>query len=221
VYRQPVNKSAFESFGSINDLEKGVDLTLFEKESLQDGHSRYWVSPIIRDKEFNKISSDQKIKMHEIAFKWYDQYLSKMKSPDYQLVFEAKYHSYYSNNFLGASKYAVIFGNNLTSLLLYKDSVNLLQKIADNLSDEVIIKAINKKDDNVTTLFNNMGSAWNRLGDYNKALEFYNKALDIDLEIFGNKHPYVIEGYRNLAHCYKTIGDDKKGKEYLDKLKKS
>ncbi|MCH7928709.1 MAG: CHAT domain-containing protein [Candidatus Dadabacteria bacterium] len=217
VYRQPVNKSAFESFGSINDLEKGVDLTLFEKESLQDGHSRYWVSPIIRDKEFNKISSDQKIKIHEIAFKWYDQYLSKMKSPDYQLVFEAKYHSYYSNNFLGASKYAVIFGNNLTNLLLYKDSVNLLQKIADNLTDEVIIKAINKKDDNVTSLFNNIGLAWNSLGDSKKALEFFNKALDIDLEIFGDKHPNVSTTYNNIGLAWNNLGDSKKAIEFYNK----
>ncbi len=50
VYRQPLPCSAFAVLGDAADqLEVGVDLTLFEKEQLAGREPVYWVTPVIRD----------------------------------------------------------------------------------------------------------------------------------------------------------------------------
>ncbi|MFM8485836.1 MAG: tetratricopeptide repeat protein, partial [Bacteroidota bacterium] len=46
-------------------------------------------------------------------------------------------------------------------------------------------------DEMVSTLLNNLGSAWVRKGECDKAIDYYEKALQIYLNAFGGQHPEV------------------------------
>ena len=58
VFRRPVESEAFENFGDPSFLEKGVDLTLFEKEQVPGQKPIYWVMPVIRQRQWDKLSEE-------------------------------------------------------------------------------------------------------------------------------------------------------------------
>ncbi len=69
----------------------------------------------------------------------------------------------------------------------------------------------------VAIRYNNLGSAWQDLGDAEKAIEHYNKALEIDLKVFGDKHPDTAIDYNNLGAAWQDLGDAEKAIEHFNK----
>ena len=89
--------------------------------------------------------------------------------------------------------------------MLYKDKRDLLQGIYGRITDEIIREAVKEKDGNIAKLINNLGYVMSNLGDAKKAIEYYSKALEIDLAVFGNKHPKVATYYNNLGAAWSIL----------------
>ncbi|MBM2834612.1 MAG: hypothetical protein HW406_1773, partial [Candidatus Brocadiaceae bacterium] len=65
--------------------------------------------------------------------------------------------------------------------------------------------------------FNIYGLILDTLGNVKEAVEYFNKALDIDLKLYGEKHPNVAREYHNLGSAWDTLGNAKKAIEYFNK----
>ena len=217
IFRKPVGQSAFETFGNQELLEKGVNLTLIERDQTRQQHPTYWVAPIIRESQQEKLSDTEKSDMHLLAYAWYDEKISKDEQPNYESIEEAVYHALESENVRGACKHVVPLGEYFDELLLYQEGLLSRQQIADKITDEIIEDAIKAEDDNVPVFLNNLGSAWSNLGDNQKAIEFYTKALDIDLAVYGDQHPDVAIDYNNLGSAWSELGDNQKAIEFYTK----
>jgi GTPase SAR1 family protein len=189
VFRQPVESSAYELFGTREYLDKGVGLTLFERENVPGHEPLFWVTPVIRDSQWDMLSQEEKKDMHRIAFQWYDATIGKSQTPDYRYREEAVYHALESSNIRGACKHAIVLGKYLSDLLLYKDTRDLLQNIYERITDEIIREAVKEKDGTIATLINNLGYVMSDLGDAKKAIEYITKALEIFKAIYGVDHP--------------------------------
>ena len=145
VFRQPVESSAYELFGTREYLDKGVGLTLFERENVQGHEPLFWVTPVIRDSQWDMLSQEEKKNMHRIAYQWYDTTIEKSQTSDYRYLKEAVDHALESNNIRGACRHAIVLGKYLGDLLLYKDKRDLLQKIYERITDEIIREAVERK----------------------------------------------------------------------------
>jgi len=216
VYRQPVNAGAFITFGEKEMLDKGVTLTLMEKEEVGEGPV-YWVNPVIRESMWNNLTREEQKETHRVAYKWYDTIIDEAQKRNYRNLEEAVYHALGNENIRGACKHAVPLGNYLKKMLLYRESAQSMEAIAEKISQAVIKETIENKDDNVPRLLNNLGLAWADLGDNKKAIEYYSGALKIDLAVFGDKHPNVAINYNNLGSAWAALGDNKKAIEYFSK----
>ncbi len=222
VFRQPVDVSAFSYIRHGDDntlgfLEKGVDLTLFEKEHPMGHDAVYWVMPVIREKEWGNLECGEQKKIHGAAYEWYDRKIGENGERKYVYMEEAVYHGLESGNVRGACGHAVVLGNYMSELLLYREKAQLQQGVADRITDEVVAEATEEKDGNVAVLLNNLGYVYWQLGDNRKATEYYEKALAIDINVFGDNHSNVAIRYNNLGEAYRALGDAYKATEYFEK----
>ena len=217
VFRQPVDQTAFEGIGTVDSLSKGVDLTLLEKEEVSGHKPVFWVNPVIRERQWAKLSWSAQRQMHQIAMDWYDKQISAIDSPDYEYLQEVVYHALASDNVRIACRHSVTLGQHLERLLLYKDKQQVQQTVADRITEHVIEEAISQKDENISGLLNNLGFTYSDLGDAKKAIEYFEKALDIFTKVYGEVHPYVAITNNNLGEAYRALGDAKKAVEYSEK----
>jgi tetratricopeptide (TPR) repeat protein len=214
VYRQPVEAPAYAALGDATQLERGVDLTLFEKEQAGGQQPVYWVMPVIREQQLGKLSAEAQKGLHKKAFSWYERQLEASEKPDYELLQEAVYHGLFCGQVRSACNYAIDLGEYLENLLLYQDKAVLQQAVADHITGSVLAEAEEEKDQNVSTLLNNLGSTYSDLGDEKKAIDYYQQALKIDLNVFGDNHPTVAIRYNNLGEAYRVLGDAKQAIDY-------
>ncbi|MCP4349761.1 MAG: tetratricopeptide repeat protein [Desulfobacterales bacterium] len=222
VFRQPVDVSAFSYIrkgdeNSLGFLEKGVDLTLFEKEHPMGHDAVYWVMPVIREKEWGNLECGEQKKIHGAAYEWYDRKIGENGERKYVYMEEAVYHGLEAGNVRGACGHAVDLGNYMSELLLYRERAQLQQGVADRITDEVVAEATEEKDENVAALLNELGYVYWQLGDYRKAREYYEKALAIDINVFGDNHPNIAIDYNNLGAAYHDLGEARKATEYYEK----
>ena len=214
VYRLPVEASAFETFGDKTLLGKGVDITLFEKEAAGQ-EKLYWVMPVIRRQMWEKLQKKEQKKAHKTALKWYDAYLEDNRSIPFHT--EALFHALEINENDSAAKHVVPIGNELNRLLYYREQKGLLEGIISRVKTQIIAQAKKNKKQSISLLLNQYASLLHDLGDAKKAVEYYEQALEIDLAVFGDKHPNVATCYNNLGSAYRALGDDQKAVEYFER----
>jgi tetratricopeptide (TPR) repeat protein len=214
VYRLPVLADAFEKFGGKKLLEKGVDLTLFEKEAVSAEEERYWVMPVIRQQMWQQLDSEQQKKAHKTALTWYDQFLEANDIIPYHN--EALYHALAVNEIDLAAKHVIPIGNELNRLLYYQEQKEILEGVRSRLTKKLISEAKKNKKQSISGLLNQYANLLINLGDAKKAVEYLEQALEIDLAVFGDKHPNVATRYNNLGMAYQDLGDAKKAVEYLE-----
>jgi tetratricopeptide (TPR) repeat protein len=129
---------------------------------------------------------------------WYDHEISTSDSPDHEYLQEVVYHALASDNIRIAGRHSITLGQYLENLLLYKDKQQVQQAVADRITKHVIEEAIFQKDENISVLLNNLGSAYHELGDANKAIEYYEKSLEVFTTIYGKDHPSTKTVNKNL-----------------------
>ncbi|MBF0564573.1 MAG: hypothetical protein HQK89_04965 [Nitrospirae bacterium] len=145
---------AFKDFGGGKHLERGVALTLLEQEMMGDGKSFYWVTPVIRDRQWDKLEADEKRQAHGIAFGWFDEEIEGSKGLEPRLLEEAVYHGLESENVRRACKYAVDLGIYLDKLVRYRDRLSIQEMVADKVTEDLFNEAIAEKDEYVAHLLN-------------------------------------------------------------------
>ena len=64
---------------------------------------------------------------------------------------------------------------------------------------------------------NNFGYLLETLCEHSKAIEYYSKALEIDLKVYGDKHPIVANRYNNLGVAWQSLGKYRKAIDYFTK----
>ncbi len=217
VFRRPVAQRAFEPIGEADLLERGVGLTLFEREQVQGREDKYWVNPVIRENQWGKLSLLDQKRQHRAALDWYGQVISSSDSPDYDHLGEAVYHALASDNVSAACRHSVPLGRYLEQLLLYEETKRLQEMVSDRITDRVVEEAISSKDEYIAMLLNNLGSITATLGEAKKAIEYYEKALDIVTEVYGEQHSYVAKTNNNLGAAYNALGEADKAIEYFEK----
>ncbi|MBF0533564.1 MAG: AAA family ATPase [Nitrospirae bacterium] len=216
VFRTPVGENAFTTYGDKTLLEKAVTMTFMEKEQIGQNDSYYWVTPVLRDMMWDKLDDAEKLKIHDLAYNWYDGEVEKSKEndtkPDPKYLEEALYHATKTDNIFGACKHAVSLGNHMKDLLIYRETASMQKEIAEKIDDAVIEKAIESKDSNVAVLLNDYGFILDDLGEYEKAKEYYEKALNIYSMFFDESHPSVKNTRDNLALTLEALENAKQGK---------
>ncbi|MBF0464677.1 MAG: tetratricopeptide repeat protein [Nitrospirae bacterium] len=221
VFRTPVGEDAFVTYGDNALLEKGVTLTLMEKEQNAQNKSYYWVTPVIRDMMWAKLTDTEKFQMHNTAYGWYDGEVKKSEQndikPDPKYLEEALYHAIKTDNIFSACKHAVLLGKHMRDLLLFRETRSMQNEIADKIDDTVIKRAIEAKDGNVANLLNEYGFILVELGESEKAIKYYDKALSIDLDVYGESHPNVASMYNNLGLAWCNLKKYEKAIEYCEK----
>ncbi|MBV6341500.1 tetratricopeptide repeat protein [Candidatus Magnetobacterium casense] len=206
VYRWPVDKTAFDSFGGGKFLDTGVGLTLVEREDLSRGEFVYWVTPVIRESMWLELKTyEEQFAMHEHAYQWYDGWISKADEPNYKHLEEAVSHALAVDNIRGACKHADVLGNYFEQMVLYRQGLAIMEKVAARVSDAVIDEAKEKKDISVDNFFNTYAVLLWNLGDTKQAIMFYEKALAIRLVVYGEKHPNVATSYNNIGTAYRIL----------------
>ncbi len=217
VYRIPLPATAFASFGNEALLQTGVAATLLEEETVLNADPVYWVCPVIRNDQFEKCSDREQVDSHEKAFVWYDEYVKGGAGADYTLLEEAVFHGLACGKVREVCGHAVDLGQYYDRMVLYREKLSVLQKVAARITDDIIAEAVEEKDRNPAVVFNNLGAVYDTLGDSQKAIESYTKALEIDIRTFGEIHPQVAIRYNNLGSAWDNLGDPKKAIEYYTK----
>ncbi|MFH1097711.1 MAG: tetratricopeptide repeat protein [Candidatus Desantisbacteria bacterium] len=63
---------------------------------------------------------------------------------------------------------------------------------------------------------NALGMVYEQLGEYKKAIEYHKQALDIDIAVFGNKHPKVARDLNNLGLAWDNFGEHNEAIGYYE-----
>ena len=214
VFRRPVESEAFENFGDPSFLEKGVDLTLFEKEQVPGQKPIYWVMPVIRHRQWDKLSEESQKKLHHEALSWYEKKISDQDKPDYDLLQEAVYHALACGKIYSACKLAIFLGSYQKAMLLYRDKLMLQQAVADKITHRVVDEAKKGEKEIVAILLNSLGVAYLDLGDAQKSIKSFNQALSIYQAVFGDIHQCIATSYNNLGKAYRILGEAQKAIEF-------
>ena len=206
-----MRQSAFEEFGALEYLKKGVDLTLCEREDIPGGEPGYWLTPVIRDNAWGKLDEEERLFAHRQASNWYDTVLTEDQSEavNYLFMEEAVHHGLQCGDVRGACKHAIPLGNRLRDLLLFRECLELHSQVAAVIDEKVVEEAKREKDGNVAVLFSILGSVLQDLGESREAIDFYNQALAIDQDVFGDQHPNVARDYNNLGLAWDELGEAK------------
>ena len=218
VYRLPVEAKALEKFSNKRLLQIGVDLTLFEQESVTGQKDTFWVMPVIRQHMWEKLQNEEKKEAQKTALQWYDSFLQNRESLPYHN--EAMLLALSLNKIDLAAKHVLPLGEELNNLLYYQQQKELLEQVIEKINNDMIQQAKKDKKQSISTLFNQYAGLIQDLGDAKKAVEYYNQALKIDLAVFGDKHPSVATDYNNLGGAYQDLGDAKKAVEYYNQALK-
>ncbi len=217
VYRIPLPATAFFSFGDEALLRTGVAATLLEEETVLTGEPVYWVSPAIKKDQFEKCNEREQTDSHEKAFAWYNDYLKKEENPDTSFFKEAVFHGLACGKVREVCGHAVDLGQYYDRMVLYREKLSVLQKVASRITDDIIAEAVEDNDENPAGVFNGLGRVYDTLGDYQKAIEYSTKALEILKEMYDEIHPQVAVGYNNLGETWRALGDPQKAIEYFTK----
>ncbi|MBF0609149.1 MAG: tetratricopeptide repeat protein, partial [Magnetococcales bacterium] len=227
VYGEPVDATAFAGFGGAHFLDTGVDLTLVEREvraalAIKDfgrGEFVYWVTPVIRDAMWGNLTLGEQLEMHELAYKWYSEWVKTSSEPNYKYLEEAVRHALAVGDIRGACPYARDLGRYFDGLVLYRQGWAIMEKVAVRVTDEVIGEAKAAKDVEVDSLLHAYAQSLWKLGDARQAIAFYEKSLAILQEVYGTRHPYIKRLCNNMAIVYDETGDPQKAADYRVKAK--
>ncbi len=215
VFRRPVTADAFETFGNQNFVDRAVNLTLMEKELSPGQQPRYWVLPVIREQQWEKLDGAEQKNMHNTAFAWYDREIKASESPAMSWLEQAVHHALAAGQIRQACDHAIDLGEMMTDMQLYRQCVEMQQQVADHITDAVIAEAVEEKDGNVATLLNNLGQAYSKMGDFFNVIKYTEKALSIDMKQFGENHPKVAIRYNNFGLAYNSMGNHQKAFSYF------
>ncbi|MBF0551927.1 MAG: tetratricopeptide repeat protein, partial [Deltaproteobacteria bacterium] len=223
IYRIPVPLEAFEAVvpPGLSEppallLDRGVNLTLLERDQPRGQDAVYWVNPVIREQPWAVVPPSDQKQLHGLALGWYSQHLVTNEKPDYGYIAEAVHHALASDQVRAACGLALPLGKHYDGLLLYRDKAALLGTVAERISAEITAAAIKEKDENVSALLNNLARAWYDLGDARKAVTYLEQALEIDLKVFGESHPNVAIKYGGLGMTWEALGDARKAVGYYE-----
>ncbi|KJU87249.1 hypothetical protein MBAV_000557 [Candidatus Magnetobacterium bavaricum] len=217
VYRWPVDKTAFDSFGGGEFLDTGVDLTLVEREDLSRGEFVYWVTPVIREDRWRKLAVDEIYEMHRYAYQWYDNWISKVDGPNYKHLEEAVHHALQVGNIPGACKHARRLGRYFDRIVLYRKGLAIMAEVVKMVSNAVIDEAKTNKDEDISSFLSEYATSLWKLGNSKQAIEFYEKSLAIQMEVYGAKHLSVATSYNDIGTALEQSGDSKQAIEYYEK----
>ncbi len=220
VFRRPATWEAFAQFGDSGLLEKGVGLTLLEKEHAIGQQPLYWITPVIREKMWGKLDQGDQKRMHRVALDWYENELSGTEDPSLSNLQEALYHALESDDIRAACRHAIPLSDNLRKLILYKECAEVLQGVADRITAEVVERAEKAKDDVFGRFLSRLGSAWHDLDRGQKAKDYYEKALHLQKKIYGEDHPDVALIYHGIGVALRDLGDAREAMDYFDRALK-
>ena len=215
VFRLPVEKEAFLAFDDEKMLQKGVDLTLFERDHPAGQAPTFWVTPVIREQEFAKLPAADQKATNRTAYNWYAQTLGDNPPPPPEPYEEAINHALACDEISGACKYAVILGNYLRDMLLYRQCLSIQMGVAQRVTEAEIEKAKQTKDGWPAVFLNDLGTILHRLGERQTAIHFYEKALDLDLSVYSNKDSRVAIRYNNLGEAWRALGEPQKAVDFF------
>ena len=107
------------------------------------------------------------------------------------------------------SEYSFAYANLLYRIGRFDNAINFYGKSIELVSQDSLSQ--------LSTRYNNLGSAYDSKGSYDRAISYYEKALGIDLEIYGEMHPSVAIRYNNLGLAYDSKGSYDRAISYYEK----
>ncbi|MGE0086203.1 MAG: tetratricopeptide repeat protein [Desulfococcaceae bacterium] len=217
VFRRPVTADAFETFGNQNLLDRAVNLTLMEKEISPGQDARYWVLPVIREQQWEKLNPAEQKDMHSTAFAWYDREIEAVESPPMAWLEQAVHHALAAGQIRHACDHAIDLGKMMTDMQLYRQRVEMQQQVVDHITEAVIADAVAEKDGNVSVLLGNLGAAFRIMGDYTNLIKWTEKALEIGIKTYGENRSLISTVSNNLGEAYRTLGDYGKAIKYFER----
>ncbi len=221
VFRQPESRTAikkmFTDKTSKDAVEKLIDKSLLET----DHKGKYWLHPLVREFAYDNL--ENKIKVHELACKYYLSLTlpeKRTKKEDVQPLIEAHYHACMSKDYDKAAD--IIFEHDLHKDLdrlgNYRTLIELYNRVLpkDSLRDKPLLRDIKTSN----RVIGNLANTYYSLGDAKKALEYYEKALKNAQEIVAQIKRYEGRWFGGLGTAYYAFGDIEKAIEHYEKALK-
>lgn len=198
-------------------MKRAARLTLAEQENPENSRELYWVHPMIRDAEWQKLSPAEQKESHEKAAQWYDREIEKQEDKPFGWLTECVWHELQAGKIRSACKHAVDLGNMMEKMQLYRERVQMQQEVADAVTEEVIAEAMREKDGNVSVLLSDLGAACHAMGDSPNLIRWTEKALETDKGMYGENHPDVATDYNNLGGAYDSLGQYDRAIAYYER----
>jgi len=102
----------------------------------------------------------------------------------------------------------------LANKLYLKPTENPMDKKRYIIFAETLLRTIDKTDESLATLSNNLSEIYRHMGSLKKALEFQLKALNSREQVLDKNHPDLAQSYNNLAMIYVYLTDYESAETY-------
>ena len=212
VYRVPVLKEGIESVcrevpGWHSFLELAVQLSLIEENKGKNTY--YWVTPLLRDEIFGKLSEEERKMCHQAASEHYREVLSSTEGYEPIYAFELIEHALRCGMDAVAVEEGGILLYYLQNVLAYKEALSEGMYIISQITEL-------KRDEKLSRFLFEFGKILRDFGDPRKAVNYFEQALSIDREVYGERHPRVAIDLNDLGLAWKSLGDSKKAIDYYE-----
>jgi hypothetical protein len=99
---------------------------------------------VIREKQWQRVAADERKALHAQALSWYEGMLAEVEAKDPELLLEAVYHGLEADRVRAACGHAADLGAHLDALLLYRDKLQVLQAVAERVTQEVVNEPVHE-----------------------------------------------------------------------------
>nr|WAI02779.1 MAG: tetratricopeptide repeat protein [Candidatus Methanoperedens sp.] len=206
VYRLPVLKEGFALlFSDLKDwqsqVEKAVRLSLMEMDSSHIA-VRYWVTPLLREDMFEKLEDEEKIKCHQSAVSYYQEFLSKSYEPvsSAHLIEHALSAGLFE---IALEESGSRFLPYLRKSLAYTEALKYGNYILLQIPDKI-------RDTNFGKFMFELGCIYYDMGNNRQAIQYSEQALSIFKEVYGERHPAVVATLNNIGVAWGKLGKSEK-----------
>jgi len=189
-------------------LERGVALSLIERDSRQSERVLYWVTPLLREEAFAELPPAEAKTCHEAAVCYYEGV--QLEASEYSPLAAMQLVTHALAG--GLQDEAIEAAGPLLAYL----RTTLAYTEARGIGEGVLSRIAARQTPEYARLLFETGWICKNLADAKKAVEYFEQALAIDKAVYGDKHPSVAAMLNNLGAAWRALGEAKKAVEYYE-----
>jgi tetratricopeptide (TPR) repeat protein len=169
----------------------------------------FWGTPLLREKLFGELLSDEQLDCHTVTCQYYKETLSPKSSSYFVEAEELVYHALFADETETVCKEGANLMARLHESLAYAESKRVGEWILASLPE------VPETEDG-GSLLNEIGITVRDMGDNRRAIGYFEQALVVFKKIFWEKHPSIAALLNNLGGVWDELGEKKKAISYYE-----